>query len=49
MCSTQWPVGFIVNPFKSLDEHVQKPEEQEIVNGKQLPTQTNREHDFLRR
>ncbi|VDI24075.1 Hypothetical predicted protein [Mytilus galloprovincialis] len=34
ICRTQWPVGIIVNSFKSSDEHVRKAEVRVIVNGK---------------
>ncbi|XP_071161241.1 uncharacterized protein [Mytilus edulis] len=34
LCRTQWPVGIIVNSFKSSDEHVRKAEVRVIVNGK---------------
>ncbi|XP_052062914.1 uncharacterized protein LOC127702663 [Mytilus californianus] len=34
LCRTQWPIGVIVNSFKSSDEHVRKAEVRIIVNGK---------------
>ncbi|XP_068216787.1 uncharacterized protein [Palaemon carinicauda] len=34
LCRTQWPMGVIMNPLKSSDDHVRKAEVRTIVNGK---------------
>ncbi|XP_068250241.1 uncharacterized protein [Palaemon carinicauda] len=34
LCRTQWPMGVIMNPLKSSDDHVRKAEVRIIVNGK---------------